>query len=202
MNALAGYYSPNRENVEILCPGGKDCTNANSITDCPTGYVSEEGRLECVICDAGWACPRKELAMSQQIDCAKVRGYYQNAGQGQTECLPCPAGQYCPYGDIDPHDCDDGQFSLGASEFCHTCPPGYACPHKDKPLLEPCLTGTYSFGKQNACTTCEANFECVGAYREECDANKWSSEGEGMCKFFGGGLAGYDTTTHNGSGVA
>ena len=65
-----------------------------------------------------------------------------------------------------------------------------------------CLTGTYSYGRQESCTVCPADFECVGSQKNACDADKWSSRGDGICKFFEGGLAGYAGTSHDGSGVA
>jgi hypothetical protein len=60
-----GYYSPTGVNVEYICPGGKDCTNADSITDCLTGYYSAEGTLACTECLAPYACPHPELGLSQ-----------------------------------------------------------------------------------------------------------------------------------------
>ena len=75
----SGYYSPTDVNVEYICPGGWDCTNANSVKKCNTGWFSIEGDLACTECTAPYACYDPALALIQQIDCSKVRGYYQQA---------------------------------------------------------------------------------------------------------------------------
>lgn len=66
-----------------------------------------------------------------------------------------------------------------------------------------CVTGTWSSGKQDACTVCEEGYECVGTIKKACEANKWSSRGDGICKFFDGTLSGYATSgSWDGSGIA
>lgn len=66
-----------------------------------------------------------------------------------------------------------------------------------------CLTGTWSAGGLAACTECEEGYECVGTQKVPCASNKWSSRGDGVCKFFEGGYSGYATSGNwNVAGVA
>lgn len=65
-----------------------------------------------------------------------------------------------------------------------------------------CLTGTWSAGGQDACTICEEGYECVGTKKIPCAANKWSSRGDGICKFFGAGKKGYAVTKWDANGIA
>ena len=60
--------------------------------------------------------------------------------------------------------------------------------------MKMCLAGTYSVGQQKACTVCPAGSECDGTSVTACPANKWSNEGEGICKFFEGGFSGFQVT--------
>lgn len=199
-NVSTGYYSPVNHNVEFICPGGYDCTNANNVVKCDTGAYSPEGTLACTDCPGTHACPHPELGLAQQIDCTNLRGYYQPNGK-QTKCTICPAGSECPYGVNTITPCDPGTWSLPGMEFCHVCPKGYECPSTAKPLMNYCLTGTFSTGKQNACTICPEGYECVGSLKKACAANKWSSKGDGICKFFEGGFAGFATGKYDGSGI-
>lgn len=65
-----------------------------------------------------------------------------------------------------------------------------------------CLTGTFSLGKQNACTICPEGYECSGSLKKVCAANKWSSKGDGICKFFEGGFSGFKATPYDaGTGI-
>ena len=43
----SGYYSPTDVNVEFICPGGWDCTDADNVKKCTAGYFSPEGVLDC-----------------------------------------------------------------------------------------------------------------------------------------------------------
>ena len=119
------------------------------------------------------------------------------------ECQPCTAGNYCPYDDENENACDAGTWSLNAVEFCHVCPPGYECPDTHLPAMNYCLTGTWSEGKLAACTVCDEGYECVGTQKIACSGTKWSSRGDGVCKFFEGGQSGYASGGNwDGSGIA
>jgi hypothetical protein len=66
-----------------------------------------------------------------------------------------------------------------------------------------CVTGTWSAAGQAACTVCEEGYECVGTLKIACAADKWSSRGDGICKFFSAGYSGYAVSGNwDGSGVA
>lgn len=119
------------------------------------------------------------------------------------ECQPCEAGHECPYGSAAHTPCPAGTWSLNFAEFCHVCPPGYECPDTNLPAMNYCLTGTWSEGGLDKCTECEEGYECVGTQKIACAANKWSSRGEGVCKFFEGGYSGYAISGNwDGSGIA
>ena len=125
-----------------------------------------------------------------QIDCANVRGYYQertSTNEVLTECKICPAGYACPYGSKDKTACNPGFFAIGGQEHCTACPAGYECPSTEMPQMNYCKTGTYSLGEQDACTICPAGSECVGSIILACTEDRWSNEGEGICKFLPAG---------------
>jgi hypothetical protein len=185
-----GRYSPAGVNIAFLCPAGHACDGTGDPVPCDAGAHSPEGVMPCADCSSGSACPRPELAAGAQITCADLRGYYNANDQKLEECHVCAPGSHCPYGEADQVTCPPGTWSLGAAEFCHECPAGYACPNTDKPAMTPCLTGTHSGPGQAACTVCEAGYECVGATKTACAANKWSQRGEGICKFFLAGVQG------------
>lgn len=145
--------------MAYICPGGYDCdTDPDNISACPTGYYSPEGTLACTQAVKPLVASEPALGADQQINCAKVRGYYSD-NNGDTACTICPAGHECPYDSTGtrttPTACNAGEFSLPGSEFCNTCPKGYACADTTLPKMTYCLTGSYSDGGQDACTTCE-----------------------------------------------
>ena len=55
----------------------------------------------------------------------------------------------------------------------------------------------------HSCTVCEEGYECVGSEKIACAADKWSSRGDGICKFFDASYDGYAVSGNwDGSGVA
>ena len=87
-----GYYSPEGDNHEYLCPAGYACST-NALVACLAGQYSDTGDLYCHDCPAGYACPDTRNSAAK-INCITMEGFYGDVIK-LTQCKVCPAGSSC-----------------------------------------------------------------------------------------------------------
>lgn len=52
----SGYYSPEGDNHQYVCPGGYSCLNG-VLAKCASGQYSDDADINCNDCPVGLACP-------------------------------------------------------------------------------------------------------------------------------------------------
>lgn len=79
-NVDDGFYSPANVPIQYPCPAGYRCDTTQVLGACnfAAGEFSPEKDMVCHPCLKPYACPFSTLGQNQQINCANVRGYYQD----------------------------------------------------------------------------------------------------------------------------
>jgi hypothetical protein len=140
-----------RETCDV-CPAGSKCDGGSTITACPKGTFSSEGKSQCSPCGKdnffSWREGTPHACHECPID------FFTQGGSSsmRTECDRCPVGNECNGSSVTTK-CGTGSVSAFGASKCEPCASGTYAAGTDWGACRPCPADTYSaFAGADRCT--------------------------------------------------
>ena len=106
-------------------------TSTTTCSDCPAGWISEQGSAKCQACEAGTfssvegqACEPCTEGQYRQSKESNSAGGFTDKITDPTTCVDCPAGWSSKAGSTKCQACEAGTFSSVEGQACEPCMEG------------------------------------------------------------------------------